>query len=179
MEALDVFDVNTNNDFGVRTHPHPSARVGGGQPLPEPGRLCTRTRQGLYLKTLDQVNCLACNSNPHSRIQARELRAVMQALCDINVRALEGRRMIEVSTLNPHIRYVVPHQRQSLGGPEDDRSRYPSNSKPQDLNSTIGLLQAACGDEKRNITFEEFKNIIRWRRADEEGGDEEERLLGA
>ena len=45
--------------------------------------------------------------------------------------------------------------------------------------SAIRLLQAACGDEKRNITFEEFKNIIRWRRADEEGGDEEERQLGA
>ncbi|KAJ1483808.1 hypothetical protein T484DRAFT_2556492 [Baffinella frigidus] len=64
--------------------------------------------------------------NGNNEFGARELRAVMQALCDINVRALEGRRMIE----------------------------------------------AACGDEKRNITFEEFKAIIRWRRG--EGEDEEE-----
>ena len=69
--------------------------------------------------------------NGQNEIGVRELRAVMQALCEVDVRALDGRRMIE----------------------------------------------AACGDEKKTVTFEQFKAMIRWSKEDE-GLDADQSISG-
>jgi len=101
-------------------------------PLEEFKDVLVRRQQGYDFTEIELKEAFdVFDVNGQNEIGVRELRAVMQALSEVEVRALDGRRMIE----------------------------------------------AACGDEKKTVTFEQFKAMIRWRKADE-GLDADQSMSG-